>query len=163
MANPTTSIIQAEDDSASKAKAQLEQAYAENAEGIVQALGLLQALEERGVLPLTRALVEQGDDVLKIILALVTKEEYMGGIKNLIALVQGLTAIPNESMQSIVAGFQGGIDEASHTPSAEKFGVYDILKALQDPDVSRAISHGMAFLKGMGRAIGAAQADGGDA
>ncbi|WAH38784.1 DUF1641 domain-containing protein [Alicyclobacillus dauci] len=151
-ANPTTSVERTQM-SHTEVRAQIDKAFDENSEGIVEALGLLQALQERGVLPLVRALVEQGDDVLKVILALFQSEEYGAGVKNFIGLLQLFTKIPTESMESVIAGVGGGMKAASEAPEVGKFGVYDALKSLQDPDVARAISFGLAFLKGMGRSL----------
>lgn len=153
MAQATTSIMRATSNE-NQARAHIEQSLDENAEGIVQALGLLQDLEERGVLPLLRALVEQGDDVLKVLLALVTREEYLGGVKNLISIVQLLTGIPPSLMESMVHGVKQGVHEAAHSEPNDRLGVYDLVKEIRDPDVSRAISFTMSFLKGMGRQLG---------
>lgn len=156
MANATTNIMRAEEDEAQLARTQIEQATTENAEGIVEALGLLQDLEERGLLPIVRALIAQGDDVLKIILAVIQREEYTGGLKNLISVMQFFTSIPPDAMTKLFDGVRGGVEEASHAPLDQKVGVYDALKAMRDPDVSRSISFVLTFLKGMGRAIGEA-------
>lgn len=160
VAEATTSIVR-EASSENHARAHIEQSLDENAEGIVQALGLLQDLEERGVLPLLRALVEQGDDVLKVLLALVTREEYLGGIKNLIAIAQLLTAIPPSAMESMVHGVKHGVHEAANNEPKSDLGVYDLVKQLRDPDVSRAISFAMSFLKGMGSQLGEQHHEGG--
>jgi uncharacterized protein YjgD (DUF1641 family) len=160
VANASTSVIRAEENASDQVREQIDKATNENVEGIVQALGLLQALEERGVLPLTRALVEQGDDVLKVIMALIQREEYTGAIKNLLSLGQVLAAVPHSAMNTMLTGVSGGVKEAAKAQADSSFGVYDALKALKDPDVSRAVSFGLSFLKGMGQAIGEAQQEG---
>ncbi|MFB5191780.1 DUF1641 domain-containing protein [Alicyclobacillus fastidiosus] len=154
MANSTTSIVRAEEDESAQVRELIERAKGETAEGIVEALHLLQDLEERGVIPLLRALVEQGDDVLRVLLGLFKRDQTIGGVKNVMALLQVFSAIPKDSMNTVLAGVAGGLEEASAAQANEKFGVYGLLKTLQDPDVSRAISFLTSFLKGMGRALG---------
>lgn len=160
MANATTSIVRMEEDVAGKAQAQIQQATVENAEAIVEALGLLQDLEERGVIPLLRALVEQGDDVLKVILALVSRDEVAGGLKNLISVFQMFTAIEPGAMEKLFSGVENGVKEAVQVTDA-KMGIYDMLKAFRDPDVSRAIAFALSFLKGMGRSMAPSEASAG--
>ncbi|MFD1673194.1 DUF1641 domain-containing protein [Alicyclobacillus fodiniaquatilis] len=155
MNNPNTPGHHTSQSATPLTQAQIEQAVAKSAEGIVQALGLLQDLEERGVLPLTRALIEQGDDVVKIILALANNPAYAGGLKNALALVKGVAAVQPETMATLSNSVQAGLQEAAAVQTQEEssLGVYDALKALRDPDVNRAISFGLAFLKGMGKAL----------
>lgn len=153
MAQATKTIIR-EPVEKEDGRRELEAALDQNAEGVAQTLALLQQLQERGVLPLLSALVEQGDDVLKVLLALVKREEYLGGVKNLIAIVQLLTAIPPQTMESMVHGMKSGVHEASQSKPREDMGIYDLLQGIRDPDVSRAISYGLSFLKGMGKQLG---------
>jgi uncharacterized protein YjgD (DUF1641 family) len=142
------------EDISAQAKQQIEQALVENVDGVVDALALLQALEERGALPLVRALLEQGDEVLKVLLALMGRDEVTGGLKNVIGVAQFFTSIPPEAMSRLFEAASGGIAEASNVSNDAKIGIYDALKALRDPDISRALSVALAFLKGMGKALG---------
>lgn len=153
MAEAIKSIVREPADE-QETRRQIDAALAENADGVAQALTLLQQLQERGILPLVSALVEQGDDVLKVLLTLLKREEYLGGVKNLIAIVELLTAIPPQAMESMVHGMKNGIHEASQSKPNEEMGVYDLLQGLRDPDVSRAISYGLNFLRGMGKQLG---------
>lgn len=153
MAHSTTTVVKNNKDTKAQVEQQLAEALHDNAEGVVQALGLLQDLEERGVLPLSRALIEQAEDVLNVILALFQREEYAGGLKNLIGLAQLLTAIPHDSLQKALSGISGGLKEAGSAEPKENLGVYGALSALRDPDVSRAVSFIFSFLKGMGKTL----------
>lgn len=154
MANATTSMIREPEDRSALAKEQIEQALVDNVDGVIDALALLQALEERGAVPIVRALLEQGDEVLKVLLALLGRDEVSGGLKNVIGVAQFFTAIPPESMARLFEAAEGGITEATNVSVNAKIGIYDALKALRDPDISRALSVALAFLKGMGKALG---------
>ncbi|EJY54772.1 hypothetical protein URH17368_2614 [Alicyclobacillus hesperidum URH17-3-68] len=153
MANAITSIVRQPVDDAALAKQKIEQALVDHADGVIDGLALLQACEERGLLPLLRALLEQGDDVLRIVLNLVSRPEITGGLKNGIGALQFLGAIPPESMSRLFEAASTGFKEATGVPVNARMGVYDALKALRDPDVGRALAVALAFLKGMGRGL----------
>ncbi|WP_206918499.1 DUF1641 domain-containing protein [Alicyclobacillus suci] len=160
MADSTTAIANGQIDQLGDAEAAIERAKREASEGVVEALYLLQDLEERGVLPLLRALIEQGDDVMRVVLELIKRQEYLGGMKNAVTLLQAVGTVEKNSLNTAMAAVSGGLEAAASTAPKEKFGLYDLLATLQDPDVSRALSFVTSFLKGMGRALGETEAGG---
>ncbi|KUO96308.1 DUF1641 domain-containing protein [Ferroacidibacillus organovorans] len=116
------------------------------------AIALLQVLNEREVLQMLTALFEQLDPVMTVIVNQVAKPEYTGGIKNVFALAGGIGQFDSESLSTLLRGMARGVKEATEAsePSRTGMGVFDLLKALKDPEISSGLRILLQFLKGFG-------------
>lgn len=132
----------------------LRDAVSSNAEAINDGLALLDELHKSGTLQLFRAMFEQGNDVLKIVTSLATQPGYVGGIKNVIALVQGLS---NFDSRALAHGFRAvaNASEVFANPELElePIGMFGIVEQLRDRDISMAMSALFTFLKGFGQGL----------
>ncbi|SIS65587.1 DUF1641 domain-containing protein [Alicyclobacillus vulcanalis] len=154
MAQPIRQIVHAPRDERREAKERVEQAVIDSADGIVDGLQLLKACEEKGLIPFVRALVEQGDDVLRVVVQAVSRKGVTDGLKNLIGAAQFLSVVPPEDMERVFHALARGLERATQQEANGRMGVYDVLKALRDPDVGRSLAMLFAFLKGMGSGLG---------
>ncbi|MBF8378322.1 DUF1641 domain-containing protein [Alicyclobacillus mali] len=154
MAQPIQQLVREPRDERREAQTRVEEAVLESADGIVDGLRLLQACEEKGLIPIVRALVEQGDDVLRVVVHAISRKGVTDGLKNLIGVVQFLSVVPPEDMERMFHAMAKGLERATEQSEANaRMGVYDVLKALRDPDVGRSLAMLFAFLKGMGSGL----------
>lgn len=131
-------------------------ALSENKEAVMEGIELLHRLHERGMLTLCNGLLAEGDKVLSIVVKELNKPQNAKVLSNMAELVLLLGSLDVERLKPIIQGAQAGLEaatEAAVAETSEKTGLFDLLKALKDPDISRAISMMLNFLKGMGRAM----------
>lgn len=153
MAQPTNRIVYQPRDERRESQERVQQAVIDSADGIVDGLKLLQACEEKGLIPIVRALVEQGDDVLRVVVGALSRKGVTDGLKNLIGIVQFLSVVPPEDMERVFHAVARGLEQATEREANSRMGVYDVLRALRDPDVGRSLAMLFAFLKGMGSGL----------
>ncbi|MCF8564522.1 DUF1641 domain-containing protein [Alicyclobacillus tolerans] len=136
-----------------EARTAVENALYDNPEAVVQALALVRQLHDKGLLDAAIALLEQGQDVLEIVVKQANKPGYAGGIKSFIALVQGVAKIDAKALSQLLSGLgfasQALVDES--VPQVQ--GALGMWQTLMDPDVSLAVSRLLAFLKAFGQSL----------
>lgn len=158
MARPTTAIVRAvptPEEERDTALGTVHERTAASAEALVEGLALLQSLHERGVLEALVALVQHGDDVLGTVMETLAQGSgdngYTRGAKNAITLAQGFGALDEATVATTQRMVTGGLRAfASAEPPTKPLGVFDLLRALKDPDVSAGLSAVLALLKGIG-------------
>lgn len=156
MARPTTVIARPEttpEEVRATALEALLEGASDNSPALLEALALLQSLHQRGILEALAALFQKGDDVLGIAMDTLAQPAYSNGAKNALVLAQTLSALDEEtlatSQRMVVGGVQGF---ANAQPPAKPLGVFDLLRALKDPDVSAGLAATLGLLKGIGAA-----------
>ncbi|MCY0896552.1 MAG: DUF1641 domain-containing protein [Alicyclobacillaceae bacterium] len=101
MAQATTTIATNEPSLQEQQAEMMEQLFdvlMQNSEGISTGAVLLQELHEKGLLDLLVGLVRQGNDIVRIVVELLTKEEYMNSVKKVVGTVQGFSEVNSESL-----------------------------------------------------------------
>lgn len=124
----------------------VQEALADHAESMAAFVHLIEALYGAGILQAGTALLEQGEDILQVVVSQAAKPEYAGGLKNGLKLLQVLG--------SDLTPLFGVMDAVSHTSDQkppELTGIMSMMRALRDPDVLA----GMGYMLGMLKAIGA--------
>ncbi len=123
-----------------------------NRDALKHGIALLQILNEREVLQMITALFEQLDPVMTVIVNQVAKPEYTGGIKNVFALAGGFSQFDSEALTALLRGVARGVKAAAEATEQSKsgIGVFDLLKALKDPEISSGLRTLLQFLKGFG-------------
>ncbi|WP_067933494.1 DUF1641 domain-containing protein [Alicyclobacillus kakegawensis] len=158
MAKPVTTVVPAQTDEAeaqAKAMERLQQMAAADVDALAEALRLARALHDRGLLTLAAALLEQADDVLRIVVDFVNQPGAVRGLKNLATAAQALGAVDLEAFGRLAQGAVASVDEAKADRKALEtpLGFFKLLAYLADPDVSAAIRLLLAACKGVGRAL----------
>ncbi|MED1739835.1 DUF1641 domain-containing protein [Bacillus swezeyi] len=157
MATPITAI-QKENKSDEETKLEkleeLKALLAENEDAVSKTMKLLGELNGLGVLDAADSMVQAKEDIAKIALGQLSREPAKNLINTAIAAGGALTKADPEVMgkllESIIAGTKQGQD---FLKDDKKVGVLDLLKAMNDPDINRAVGFGLQFLKGMGKAL----------
>lgn len=125
-----------------------------DADGIIQALKVLQAMEDRGMLDILLALLQRGEGVLAHVVDVLAKPEVTSSLETLIKSVQALGKLNSVGLLKTLDGVTAGLDRvAEAAPPEQHLGVYDVLRRLKDPDVNAGLAFALDFLQGMGRAV----------
>lgn len=126
-------------------------ALLERRAAIEKSIHLLQRADERGLLDTITALVGQGDKVMGIVARELNKPHNSTMLVHFVKLAEMIGELDLEKLQPLIARVNKGLEKADELVSAgETTTLYDMLKALKDPDVNRAITALFGFLKGAG-------------
>ncbi|USG63375.1 DUF1641 domain-containing protein [Brevibacillus ruminantium] len=157
MAKPTTKIAQpvlTEEEKRTKALDEVLGDTAASADGIRETLRLLQELHESGILSAVLSLVQAKEEVAKIAVGQLLRPSLTNSINNAMAAAEGLSEIEPEMTKKLVGSLAEGLKQAEEgLRQDQKIGVFDLFKALQDPDINRAIGFSLNLLKGMGQGL----------
>ncbi len=157
MATPVTTIKKkkkTEEETRQEKLAELQSLIADQEQALNKILEITGELEDIGVLDALQAMVKAKEDIAKIALAQVSREPFTNLINHVINTSNAISAIDPEVTAKLVDGIQSGLREAEADNDNLKVGVFQLMKALNDPDINRAIKFGMNFLKGMGKELG---------
>lgn len=117
-------------------------------------IALLQQLYEKGLLDFLVGLLEQGNDVARAVVNMLTKSGSSAGLKTMMAAVKGLSTLDAEALATTMHGVSVGLKNLANVEIESKsMGIFDLMRAIKDPDVNAAIRGGLAFLKGLGQVI----------
>lgn len=131
---------------------EVENALIENKEAIIDTLEILQHMQDRGVLSLLKGLFGQGDKVMDILVKTVDKKETTNTLKNLLLMTGVLGMINVKQLEPFLLKIDAGIARvAENKEPAEKTSYFDLARSLKDPEVNRAVTMLISFLKGMGQ------------
>jgi uncharacterized protein YjgD (DUF1641 family) len=157
MARPITHIARTpvtEKERQNQAVENVIEVLAKNADGIQEAIKLLQELHNSGILGALNAAVEAKEEIAKIVVGQMGRPPVTNMINNALAAAGELTAVNPEMTKKLMSGLAKGLqkaEEGSRTEAA--IGIFDLIKALRDPDVNRAIAFGINLLKGVGEGL----------
>lgn len=127
---------------------------AQNKDSLLETLHLLQELHSSGILEALNSLVQAKEDVAKIAVGQMTREPVTNIINNAMAAGGALTKLNPEMTQKLMGSLTTGLEKAEQgLYSDKKIGVLDLMKALKDPDLNRAIGFGLNLLKGVGKGL----------
>ncbi|MCM3730242.1 DUF1641 domain-containing protein [Fictibacillus nanhaiensis] len=131
---------------------EVEDALIKNKKAILQTLEIMNHMQEKGILSLLNGLFGQGDKVLDVAVKAMDKPENTNTMKNLLLLLGTLGMINVRQLEPFLLKIDAGIARvAEYKDTDEKTGYLDLVKSIKDPEVNRAITTLMQFLKGMGQ------------
>ncbi|MCR8979795.1 DUF1641 domain-containing protein [Brevibacillus laterosporus] len=134
---------------------QLKEEIAMHAESIRQSVKLLDELHQAGVLETMQSMVQSKEKMAGIAVKQLVKPNVTKSINNVMALTEVLAQIEPEMTKKLVSSLTHGLQKAEEASAKEsKIGMFDLFRALQDPDINRAISFGLHMLKGIGENLG---------
>src|SRR3954471_16680612 len=123
-------------------------------DSLVETLDLLQELHNSGILEGINSLVKTKEEVAKIAVGQLTREPFTNMVNNAMAAGGVLTQLDPETTKKLMGSVAKGLEKAEKgLQSHSETGVLDLLKALKDPDLNRAITFGLNLLKGMGEGL----------
>lgn len=157
MAEPIQKITRAvvsEEAAETIALEQLISTVAHNREGLEDTIGLLQELHESGVLEALGAMLAAKEKITKILVDQAMRPEATALINNLMSALGGLTKLDPELTGNLVAGLTQGMTAGKESvDNSKNFGIFDLVKAIKDPDVNRTLKFAIGFLGGFGKSL----------
>lgn len=127
---------------------------AQNKDSLLDTLQLLKELHDSGILEAINSLVKAKEEVAKIAVGQMTREPVTNLINNAMAAGGALTSLDPEMTKKLMGGMAKGLEKAEQgLQSNSKVGILDLLKALKDPDLNRAMGFGLNLLKGIGEGL----------
>ncbi|GGF12672.1 hypothetical protein GCM10010954_09280 [Halobacillus andaensis] len=130
---------------------EVREAVTENKEAILKGIELLSALDEVGTLDTAYAFSHSKKKALKYVVDEISKDQYAQLLENLPEIVFMLGDLDVKTVRETTNRLNEGIKEMNDTAVDQKTTIFDLAKALKDPEINRSITMMMQFLKGMGR------------
>lgn len=125
-----------------------------NAQGIQETIKLLQELHNSGFLGALNAAVEAKEEIAKTVMGQMVRPPVTNLINNAMAAASGVSELDPAITQKFMNSVTKGIRKAEEgIRSGSKLGIIDLIKALSDPDVNRAMNYGLHLLKGIGEGL----------
>ncbi|MGX1193753.1 DUF1641 domain-containing protein [Metabacillus sp. SLBN-84] len=154
MAKATKTIVRQEisdEEKRSRDLREIEDALITHKEVIKDTLEILDHMQDKGILSLMKGLFGQGDKILDILVKTADNKETANTIKNLLLMTGVLGMINVKQLEPFLMKVNSGIARvAVNKETNEKTGYFDLAKSLKDPEVNRAVTLLLTFLKGMG-------------
>lgn len=133
---------------------ELETLIAEQNEALNKLLAITGDLDDAGVLDAVLAMVKAKEGIAEVVMGQATREPVTNLINNMLSAAGALTAIDPESTGKLASSVVNGLKEAeAQNQNGKKIGIFQMLKAIRDPDINRTIKFGLNFLKGMGKGL----------
>ncbi|ADP33197.1 DUF1641 domain-containing protein [Bacillus atrophaeus] len=133
---------------------ELKALLAENEDSVSKTMKLMGELNSLGVFDAANSMLQAKEEIAKIALGQVSREPVTNLINTMMAAGGALTkadpAFTGKLLESVLAGTE---QAQSFLKEDKKVGVLDLLKAMNDPDINRAVGFGLQFLKGMGKEL----------
>ncbi|MGB3567336.1 MAG: DUF1641 domain-containing protein [Priestia megaterium] len=157
MAQPITEIkkpLLSEEEEKQQKLEDLTSLLADNEEALNRILGIVGELNDMGVLEAADSMIQAKEKISKIALDQISREPVTNLINTLMGASSGLMKADPEVTAKLVNSATAGMNEANeYVKTGKKVSALALIKALNDPDVNRAIGFGLHFLKGMGKAL----------
>lgn len=129
-------------------------ALTNNKASVLEFLELLQHLHERGLLDFINGMLGQGDKVMGIAAREFNKPGISDSLDHMMNMVQMLGEIDMHKIKGLATNINEGMVYAEKNLEAgEKVSMFDLVKALKDPEINRAITALLSFLKGAGKGV----------
>ncbi|PIC71898.1 hypothetical protein CSV77_01435 [Sporosarcina sp. P16b] len=133
---------------------ELQKKIAEQEESLQKIMEITGELHKMGALDALQAMLHSKEKITGIALDQVSREPVTNMLNNLMAGAGILTALDPATIQQLSKSVQNGLAEAEQAnEEGQKTGVLQLMKSIHDPDINRALTFGMNFLKGMGRGL----------
>jgi uncharacterized protein YjgD (DUF1641 family) len=155
MAKPISFIhkrVLTEEDKKEQSINHLTDDVAENEEALKKTLAIVRELHDSGILEAVESMLKAKGKITEIVLGQATRKEVTNIINNGMAAAGVLTELDPEQTKKLMTGVVNGLKEAKEN-QGKKVGVFDLMKALKDPDLNRAVGFGVNFLKGLGKGL----------
>lgn len=157
MAEPITSIKLKEqtlEEIQAEKIEELQTTIAEQQQALQQLIAITGNLHDAGMLDAVEAAIKAKDELAGIAVKQMSRDPMMNLIKHVMNASEALASIDAEKSTKLVESLKSGLSEAELADgNAQSVGIFDLIGALKDPDVNRAVKFGLNFLKGVGKEL----------
>jgi uncharacterized protein YjgD (DUF1641 family) len=127
---------------------------AQNKDSLLETLNLLQELHDSGIMEGLGSLLKAKESAAKIAVGQLTRKPVTNMINNAMAAGGILTELDPETTSKLAKSLTIGLQKAEQGLKADtKLGLFDLMKAIKDPDINRALGFGFNLLKGIGEGL----------
>lgn len=157
MAVPITSIKKEEltiEENKKKKLEELQSLIIEQDKAFHKILEITGDLDNAGVFDAVKAMVKAKDDILKIAVDQASREQVTNLINHLLNATTVVSSIDPEITAKLAVSIKSGLHEAElYRNNGQKVTVFQLMTALNDTDINRAVKFGLDFMKGMGKEL----------
>lgn len=157
MAAPITKIkkeVLTDEQIAEQKLEQLKSLVADNESVINELMTIMAELNDVGALEAVTKMLQAKEKIAHIALGQVTREPVTNMINVLMGAAGALTSMDAGMVAKLMTSLNSGMDEAKDALQTEdKMSIFKLMKAMNDPDVNRAMNFGVHFLKGLGKGL----------
>ncbi|WP_301109483.1 DUF1641 domain-containing protein [Sporosarcina sp.] len=157
MAAPITSIKRTERtemEIQQEKLADLQKLIAQQEESLQKIMEITGELNDIGALDALQAMLQAKEKITGIAVGQISREPVTNMLNNVMAAAGALTAIDPATIQLLTKSAQRGLNEAEQgIEQNQKTSALQLLKSVNDPDINRALTFGLNFLKGMGKGL----------
>lgn len=133
---------------------ELQSLITEQQQSLQKILEITAELDNAGVLDSVNAMVKAKDEIASIAVTQASREPMTNLINNIMNAAGLLTSINPEVTESLKDSISKGIEEAElYKGNGDKVSIFQVMTALNDPHINRAVKYGLDFLKGMGKGL----------
>ncbi len=133
---------------------ELQSLITEQQESLNKIIEITAELDNAGVLDALSAMVKAKDQLAGIAVTQASREPMTNLINNVMNATGLLTTLDSEVTANLKDSVSKGIEEAElYKGNGDKVSVLQVMTALNDPHINRAVKYGLDFLKGMGKGL----------
>jgi uncharacterized protein YjgD (DUF1641 family) len=158
VAKPITTIQKqtiTEEEKREKTIEELKTSLAEKEEAVTELLSIIEELHKSGILEAANAMLKAKEDIVKIVIGQANRKPVTTTINHVIGIAQLLANLDPQLTDKLLESTASSIAEAYKQTKEKdkKIGIFDLLKAVNDPDINRAIRFILSSLKEFGKRL----------
>jgi uncharacterized protein YjgD (DUF1641 family) len=129
----------------------LETAPHEHAEALLNVYEILQGLQDRGILELTKGALGSGEEILQILVKVANSPEMIRGIRNMMILAKVANSFEPELLEALEQAVKEGVAEAR---KPKPVGLWEVVKTLFGQESRRVLIATATILQTVGKSLG---------
>jgi uncharacterized protein YjgD (DUF1641 family) len=158
VAKPITTIQKqtvTEEEKREKTIEELKASLTEKEKAVHELLSIVKELHESGLLEAANAMLKAREDIAKIVIGQANRKPVTTMINHVIGIAQLLANLDPQLTSKLLESTASGVAEAykQTKENGKKIGIFDLLKAVNDPDINRAIRFILSSLKEIGKRL----------
>lgn len=126
----------------------------DNDAALNETLSIVRELHESGMLEAASSALKAREKMTEVAVGQLSREPVTQLINHVTSTAEALASIEPDTSKKLVHSIIAGLNEANtHAQHEKKLKMLDLVKALKDPDINRAVQFGLHVLKGMGKEL----------
>lgn len=125
----------------------------QSADAIVDLLRVARQLQEKRLLEMVNALLEQGTDILEIVVKQAGQPQYAKGFKNALGLVQMVSTLDVGLLASVMSAVSKANERMEAGEIEPVRGPLKLMGAMRDPDVGAGLGFAFEVLRSLGQQL----------
>lgn len=124
---------------------------AENRQALMDLLEIVQEAHDAGITDIVKGALKARHKVGSIAIQQMNQPAVYHIVKNMFSIIGLVGGLDSKKMTHLFDSLEHGVNQATDAINTDdNTTVWDLVKILKDPDINRAITMLMGFLKGMG-------------